>query len=395
MNRTGLLVTLFAVFSGICRCEAQSLGTNAAGLVLYTAFDGTPYTLRPWLGRNIVILTPTTTSYQAAVMSRIIASLDRAYDAYESVTAHRPSSFDSTTFLGRDTIAIVNSTCGAGCSYVGFTGTEILPTYFMTLYNEASVNQYDQVLFYEFGRSFWSYSQQLAYQWPDSDPVTTGFAVYMRFVSMDLAGLAGGPFNGNSFTTFRAAVTNLVDTYVRSGSLNWSNTFRLNTAPPNSLGLSGTDFIASILMRIGRDFGGPHFAVDFWKQAGLRPVAISTLGAADNFVLAASAAVQANLTGVFASTWKWPVSPAAVQEALMRWGNPVRFQPRYVIAQTAPGQLTLSWQTGLGGVYQPQESTDLTTWFDVGDPLSGDGLVHKFTVPSNLFLEHFFRLQTQ
>src|SRR5437899_5242215 len=184
-------------------------------------------------------------------MVKIITALDKAYDFYESATAQRPPGSDPTTFMGRDTIAVVNSTCGAGCSQVGLTGMEILNQYFQILYNAvASANQYDQVLFYEFGRNFWFYSPQLQYAPPDIDPVVTGYAVYMRFVSMNAAGVAGAPFNGNSFTSFETAVTNLMDTYVRTSSLNWSNTFRTGTAPPNSFGLGGTDLIASLLMHI-------------------------------------------------------------------------------------------------------------------------------------------------
>jgi hypothetical protein len=125
-------------------------------------------------------------------MVRIIGALDKAYDFYEWCTARRPSSLSSTTFLGRDTIAVVASTCGAGCSEVGATGTELLNQYFQVLYDAvASANQYDQLLFYEFGRPFWFYSPQLAYSPPDTDPVVTGYAVYMRFQSMAAVGVAG------------------------------------------------------------------------------------------------------------------------------------------------------------------------------------------------------------
>src|SRR5215813_6245242 len=208
--------------SVIATAQSFGLTTNSVGLVSYTAFDGTSYTLKPWFGQNIAVLTPTTSSYQPNVMAEVISALDQAYAYYGRVTGRQPTSFDSTLLEGRDTIAVVNSTCGAGCSYVGFTGTEILNQYFQILYNGvATANQYDQVLFYEFGRNFWFYGSQLDYQSPDIDPVATGFAVYMRFMSMSAIGVLGGPYNGTPFPAFASAVTNLIDAYVSSPTLNW------------------------------------------------------------------------------------------------------------------------------------------------------------------------------
>jgi hypothetical protein len=378
----------------VIHTESLALTINSVGLVSYIAFDGTHYTLKPWLGQNISILTPTNGAYQSNVMSRIISALDQAYAYYARATGQMPTPFDSTMLEGRDTIAVVNSTCGAGCSYVGFTGTEILNQYFQTLYSGvANANQYDQVLFYEFGRNYWFYGNQLDYHSPDVDPVGTGFAVYMRFVSMDAAGVAGGPFNGVSFTAFATAVTNLIDSYVATPGLTWSNTFRLSTAPPNSLGLGGTDLIASLLMRIGRDFGGTNFPGDFWHQAGLRPFAQSTLQAADNFVLTACAATHANLTRIFTNNWKWPVSASALREAQTRWGAPVYFHPRYLVHHLGGSSLRLDWDSEPLVTYQPQESSDLQTWTNAGVAIPGSGSIRSVFICSSLSPQRYFRLQ--
>src|SRR5215469_2713975 len=37
---------------------AKGLTTNSVGMVQYQAFDGKDYMLKPWLGRNIAVLTP-------------------------------------------------------------------------------------------------------------------------------------------------------------------------------------------------------------------------------------------------------------------------------------------------------------------------------------------------
>src|SRR5262245_26755069 len=129
----------FAVVLGsllvLAPMRSYSLTTNSAGLVQYTAFDNTSYVLQPWFGRNVAMLTPTNQNLSTNIMGPILAALDAAWDYYRSASPRAPSVLFSTTLYGRDTIAVVNSTCGAGCSFVGFTGTEMLPTYFNTLYN--------------------------------------------------------------------------------------------------------------------------------------------------------------------------------------------------------------------------------------------------------------------
>jgi hypothetical protein len=375
-----------------------ALTTNSSGFVQYQAFNNQLYVLKPWFGKNIVVLNATNAVVNSNVMSQIVASLDHAWDFYVLATGQYPIPYDPTTLFGKDTIAVVSSTCGAGCSYVGFTGTEILSQYFSTLYNGvARSKQYDQVLFYEFGRNFWSYGPQLQYHSPDVDPVVTGFAVYMRFLSMDAAGVAGGPFNGVSFTAFRMAVTNLIDSYISLPVLNWTNTFRISQAPPNALGLGGTDLIASLLMRIGRDFGrgfgSDSFGYHFWKQAALRPGTANTLGAVDNFILAACATVNTNLTRAFATTWKFPVSANARLEAQQRWGDPFVILPTIVALNDGGTNIVLRWTTEWNNQYQVQVSPDMQTWTNLGAPLTGNGSLRTFTVPAPYSPQQFFRLR--
>jgi hypothetical protein len=389
-------VIFLALSLGTSLPKASALTTNSVGMVQYQAFDSRVYLLKPWFGRNISILSPPTEALDTNVMARIIASLDKAWDFYAEATGQQPIQYDPTTLYGRDVIAVVTNTCGAGCSYIGYTGTELLRQYFDILYNGvASSDQYDQVLFYEFGRNFWSYSSQLAYHSPDVDPVVTGFAVYMRFCAMDAAGVAGGPFNDSSFTDFRTAVTNLMDTYVALRSLNWTNTFRVSHAPYNTLGLGGTDFIASLLMRIGRDFGGPGFTFNFWKQVALLPAASTTQGAVDNFVLAASATVNQNLSRIFTTTWRFPVSTNAIQRAQLRWGNPVALHPALSISSRTGSGLVFQWQSQLNTSYQLQQTADLQAWVNSGGLIAGNGSVYFLTNPVGLLTNTYFRLKTQ
>jgi serralysin len=334
-------------------------------------------------------------------MGPILIALDKAWDYYQLASApgRQPISYGPTTYQGRDTIAVVTDggTCGAGCSYVGFTGTEITTTSFNTLYNDVNNNfVFDQVLFYEFGRNFWFYDGQLKYHSPpDVDPVATGFAVYMRFMSMDAAGVNGGPYNGFSFSFFRSQVVSLIDTYILTPSLNWTNTFKIGQAPSNTLGLGTTDMIASLLMRIERDFGKPGFATNFWKQVALRNVAFSTQGAVDNFILAASATTGKNLVGIFTNTWKFPVSAAAAQEAQQRWGAPFVLLPPMTFHALNGGKLALQWQSEVNTLYQLQSSPDLLTWTNVGLPVVGNSTIRSITTSISTNGAQYFRLKLE
>lgn len=376
--------------------HAQGLTTNSAGLVQYQSFQNQTFTLRPWMGTNIALLTPTSLTLDSNVVIKILAALDRAYECYFLANGRKPIAYDPTTLYGRDTISVVPSTCGAGCAYLGFNGIEILDSSFGVLYSGVrDQSQFDQVLFYELGRNFWFYGDKLAYKSPDSDPVVTGYAVYMRFVSMESAGVAGGPFKGYPFTSFLSMVTNLMDSYISSPSLNWSNTFRVSQAPGNPLGLGGTDLIASLLMRISRDFGGPSFAYSFWRQAALRPNASTTQMSVDNFILAACATVGKNLCGVFSETWKFPISAAAHQEAQTRWGDPVEICPTLQITPGIGGDVLLSWQTQVSQAYRVQFTTNLQVWHYVGTPVFGDGTICVYTSPPPGSSSGFFRLNVQ
>jgi len=126
--------------------------------------------------------------------------------------------------------------------------------------------------------------------------------------------------DSRSFAQFKAEVIALIDQYLADPSKTWSNTLRINQGLPGIYG--GTDLFASFLYRLKRDYGGEATIRALWKEVAKRPAATTTQEAVDNFVLAASAAAQLNLTGQF-ERWRWPVSAAAKAEAGSRFGLPV------------------------------------------------------------------------
>lgn len=289
----------------------------------YTTFDGDAITLYPYAGRNIALLVPSP-GLDGATIEQIVTVFDAAYDYYKQTTGREPERYSTHNNLG--TIAVVTKTCrgeGAGCGYLGYTGIELTNSAFDILYTGVrDKNEYDQVVFYEFGRNFWFYGDKIAYKGSDSaDSITTGYAVFMRFMAMEATGVTPGPFNGTNFSIFKAEVQGLLDLYLADQNLNWNNTLRIGKAPSNKLNLGSTDLFASFLFKL-RDLYGDAFVQQIWKEVEKRPNAQTTQDAVDNFILAASAAAGENLTHLFVNTWRWPMSDAAKREAASRFGAP-------------------------------------------------------------------------
>jgi hypothetical protein len=290
--------------------------------VTYTSINQDILTLFPVIGRNLVLLVPSP-DLDAAVLRQMVDTFDRAYDFYKDATGREPRLY--LNYREMPSIAVVPTTCGAGCGYLGLSGIELQDDYFEKLYQGVlENNQYDQPLFYELGRNFWFYENKIEYKGEDDTrSITTGYAVFMRFIAMEAAGVTPAPYNGTDFSRFKEEVEGLLPTYLLDKSYDWDNTLRLGEAPSNPLGLGGSDLFAAFLFDLRNRFGN-DFVRWIWKEVDLRPDAVTTQDAVDNFVLASCAAAEKNLTGLFVERYRWPVSSSAKTEALTRFGEAIR-----------------------------------------------------------------------
>ncbi|XZG70697.1 carbohydrate-binding protein [Chitinibacteraceae bacterium HSL-7] len=278
--------------------------------VAWKDFNGKFSTLYAWEGNNVAVLARQP-DLNADSMKKLVSTLDNAYNFYQQTTGYTPNPY--ILYNGKLSIADVAETCGAGCGYIGYTGIELQHAAFDIFYNALHKDsQYDQTVFYELGRNFWGFGSQLEYKAPDQvAPVVTGFAVFMRNLTMESLALAGAPVNGTPLGRFNEEMLGLIDRYEADPSLNWSNTLAADRAPANTLGLGGADLFSSMMFRLQRDYGGYTFVKRFWDEVRLRPAATTTQEAVDNFFLAASHAAKRNLTTQFVTRWRIPVSDAA------------------------------------------------------------------------------------
>jgi hypothetical protein len=286
---------------------APAIATAAQPLpaVQYKAFNGHTMTLNPWQGHNVSVLVQPGRSRDPVVMNKMVSALDAAFQYYAATAGKAPAG--GNTLNGRDEIAEVpdGTTCGAGCTYIGANGTELMRLYFEAMYTDiASSDLYSQVPFYELGRSFWFWSTQLAPASKYGDAVVTGFAVLMRFPSMIAAGVRGGQYNGMPFRTLADQVAALAGQYEANPSLTFASTLGQNKSPGTFGG--GTDFWASLMIQLAARHGGQLFLSRFFHYLGNLSVASSVPGAVANWVKAASQAACTDLSRVFYTRWGFP-----------------------------------------------------------------------------------------
>lgn len=324
----------------------------------YRSFQGDLLQLYSWQGNKTMLLS-STDKLNSVSMNKWVLKMDTAYNYYAVCTGKQPAVTGGTYINNRSTIAEVIATCGAGCGYLGFTGIEMQTTYFSNMYNYINnQNLYDQVPFYELGRNFWFYDNQLKYH--TNDEIVTGYAVFMRFMAMEAANVQGAPFNTWTFSQFKSNVINLLPSYMADTTLNWGNTLGIGKGVPNS-NLGATDLFASFCFYLRDNYCGNYWVENVWKYAGLRPSAINTQDAVDNFIIASSQAANTNLTQLF-KNWKWPISNKAIGYLSSLNLGQITSQPysasvhvgsnaQFYISSSAKN-VTYQWQVNFGTGFQ-------------------------------------------
>jgi hypothetical protein len=321
-----------AVYNVIVTNGAGSIVSSKATLrvgpfaTVFTTQKNVKLNMFAWPGANNAFLTKTS-AYSPIYIRKILDAADSTYNYYATTVGAKPSllsNYNGLATIANTGIAGIDL-CGLGCTYIGNTGMEIDDSTTSDLYQGVQVNTYNWVIFYEFGRSFWLFGSKLDYKPRDySICQTTGFAVYMGIHSIQAQNLQSNygfdvPNNPDPFKDERLAL----DSYASDPHLNFKNTFQTSTLV-NQYGYGDCPVLwAGLVDRLYVNYGGEPFIQALFKEVLKRPDAETTQDAADNFILAASAAAGKNLTYTFGTTWKWPVSEAASQEAQNKWGPPI------------------------------------------------------------------------
>jgi uncharacterized protein (TIGR03437 family) len=305
------LSNIVVVVSGTAGPSGAAEPGQPSATAVYQGFSGASnnipitYNLYPWFGQKVALLTPQST-LDVSTMNTTLAGLDAAWEVYEQITGADPSPYPPSTLNGRDIIAVVPDasipSCAA-CTYVGFNGSELTSTFFSVLYDDVQDNsEFDQVMFYEFGRNFWFYNNQLG----QVSEFTTGFAIANRFISMGRAGLNGGPFDGLTFQQFHSSdMIDFLNSYLANPNYTWENTILTGQAPPSAIGWSAADLAGAMLYRLYDDFGFPAYQA-FWKALQRLPTANNPDASIQNFLSAAMTATGSNYGFLFKGAYASP-----------------------------------------------------------------------------------------
>jgi hypothetical protein len=279
--------------------------------VEYLSFKSKQVERYAWTGRNIAFQT-ISKDYDPEVMGRIVFAFDKAYDSYKEITGYTPSILRQyknllvITEMSADEVG-----CGAGCGYLGATGIELQSGLFNRLYNGVKLHdQYEQAPFYELGRNFWNYGTYkvtllgsgTSAKWFDAN--TTGFAVFMRFLVMQLNNIPGGPWDngkGVAWDEFVSGMKKLALIQRDEAGHNFLNTFE-SARPPYAGPLSVNDFWASVMFYFAPPGGEKAFAKSFFTNLAARPPATNTASGVQNFVNALSLTLGKSVDSEFYET---------------------------------------------------------------------------------------------
>ena len=299
----------------------------------YISQKGVAYQLTPWVGQYVVILTRNR-NLNRRTMETILRAVDSAYVFYRELTGRTPNTAPwARQYDGRFAIARVpppEPECGYACTYFGYFGTEVSDYVFDALYRQASLKdpKLDQAVFYELGRAFWFYEDQLTFYEKseakvnqrgeivtdnkgeivvkERSPFSTAFAILNKFLSMQAASLAGAPIStcppkscDKPFNQFRIdTLDTTFHAYAINKTYNWRNTIEMEVKPmPSPEYLGYGDFVASILNKINTD-GGFEAAQRFWQTIGRLPPSHSPEEAMTNFLRAGKAATGKDYRGL-------------------------------------------------------------------------------------------------
>jgi hypothetical protein len=91
-----------------------------------------------------------------------------------------------------------------------------------------------------------------------------------------------------------------------------------------------------------------------------------------------------------------PTTTAIIDELRVgyTWNDVVPQSPQSLVpAVTINNAVNLQWQTQTGHTYQPQYSFDLSTWFNLGSSVTGDGTIKSVFDTSTAQAKKFYQIQ--
>lgn len=272
-------------------------------LVQYTRFDGQTESLRAFQGESVILLVPQDQVFAVdpGQVREILRRLDLSWEYYLHTMGREPPLYgdritmaDASSPPHLPTLAVVESSCGAGCGLVGAASLEIgVGIWQETYQNAVSGGETRGVFEYEMGRNYWLYGS--VFHAPDvpSYHLATAFATIFGYQ----AGVAGGSTQepGHELVDWVASYRAAFDAYLQAP--NW----RLI----RDGGQSGEKIVGGLWLYLEEQYGS-GFHARFFRQANQLAAAANLDEAVSNYIIAASVAAGQNLVEFFVDTLAYP-----------------------------------------------------------------------------------------
>ena len=215
--------------------SAQQLVTTKSGYPIettsYTSFDNTTSTYRVFEGDRTVLLLPVSETYDSQALQiiwKIVSALDKMKLSFDYITGLTPGI--AKVYNNKPVIAVVSSTCGYGCGYLGYTGIEwsvqmwdqIKQTFNKSLKFFNNPPYLNSAMPYEFGRNYWFYNRKIEFD--GFGTAATGYSVFNRFFIFENIGTSivdkfrdeNGDVGDPDYLTFKKLVESTLVWYQNS-----------------------------------------------------------------------------------------------------------------------------------------------------------------------------------
>lgn len=207
-------------------------------------------------------------------------------------------------------IAEVDQTCGTCCGRIGFPGIEIQTGKFLKIYNSyTKYKKFDSLVFYELGRNFWFYDDQLTCSESGiSNAMRTGFAVFMRNICVDKLSIDADSINYISYNQYLKDLKSIFYYYSADTTLNIDKVLIDDILPEISsdLEVTGSNFWASLLFFLYDQKGfGDDWLNRIWSDISKKPESQNENDILKNFFSACNPASEETIENLFENSIKW------------------------------------------------------------------------------------------
>ena len=281
-----------------------------------------------WKGEHAALLSISDT-LDAAEVASVLTIMDAVYEFHQQTTGHEtPFEFPD---IKRD-ITIEDEALGS--TFMGkivVSSIYARPDIFRDLLRDLSddspaCNENTTMWFFLYGLHSWGYEPKIGTNAEGfASAIKSGYAESMALLVAQHLGIQLSNSRKNKDRDRKTVVEEQLDAYLKDTALNFQTTLGVNKSPDMARAAFGSPsggvsaLAASFILRLCRDHGGADFNTRLWHELDKRPDAKTDQDGVDNFILAACAAASLDLSELFTTDWRWPMSPRAIAEAKKRW----------------------------------------------------------------------------